>query len=45
MIELVAVILLFIWGAKLAWGVRNASAEFNESMSLMSTIGFISIYI
>lgn len=38
-------ILLFLWGTKLAWGVRKASSEFNESKSLMSTIGFISIYL
>lgn len=29
----------------MAWGVRNASAEFNESMSLMSTIGLMCILI
>lgn len=42
-IQLVAIALIFLWGARLAWSVRKASAEFNESMSLMSTIGLMLI--
>lgn len=42
-IQLFVIVILFLWGGKLAWGVRKASAEFNESMSLMSTIGLMFI--
>lgn len=37
-IELLLMILFMFWGCHLAWKVRKASAEFNESISLAFTV-------
>lgn len=42
-IQLTIVFVSLAYGGKLAWGVRKASSEFNESSSLMFTIGVMSI--
>lgn len=38
LIEIFIMAILFLYGAKLAWGVRHATSDFNESVSLASTI-------
>lgn len=38
MLQLIAIVIVFSWGARTAWSVRKASYEFNESMPLLSTI-------
>lgn len=42
-IEIVVMFGLFVIGGRLAWGVRNASSDFNESVSLATTIGALGI--
>lgn len=44
-IEFILVFVMFGGGVKLAWGLRTASSEFNDSMSLLSIIVIMSIYI
>lgn len=37
-IEILCVAFLLLWGGKLAWSVRHATSEFNESATLATTV-------
>lgn len=40
-LEIVMIVIILLWGGKLAWAVRHASSEFNESTSLATTVAVL----